>query len=698
MANTQRTQPRSRKSSDKIRPIKRVLVAGAGVAGLQCAREFLRAGCKVLTLEEHDDVGGVWLKNYQGYKLQVPLEFYQFPEFPYQTKSLQEERYRSGHFVQAYARAYASHFGLLKHIRFGCKLLKLHRRGKGGWKVFFQDKEKNCVFQVNVDFAVICTGIYSQPYVPDCQDIEKFEGRVIHSKNFDSTLDVHGKRVVIVGSGKTAWDCVAAVSSANQADTVQLLCRQAHWPLPRNLTARTGKGRLLYSRCMSVLLPSYYADSPLRRGISALLSPVRRLFWSCVENSAVKQYPHLKQTRPAVRLPEDLLYSGKIMEDEFEKCLQQANVQVLQGAIHRFEANGVLLGDNKFLWADIVVFCTGYTRSYKFFDSATSQYLEADRSGAALYRQMISPSIPNLAFVGAEVSTHNNILTSALQAAWLVHMLVKQPGLPSTEEMLKDIKSQQRWRDKLMPAQRMKSSVVGAYMQRYHDQLVGDMGLKLHRKGINPFKECFSPYSATDYEEVFTGGAPVLAYDPLLPGNSMSGMGQVQDNHPARSSSRGASFCPSRADTSLSMTITGVASSRSSLEFSIPTGPLTDRATPSAKQKVLASLTGIQSAPSSLDTTSSERASNGSSLRITLCNPAAARPSMTSIPDEFPVCEDPSLVSFCTHVASKDSPMTVTPGSSRLDCCENPVVADNNEIVITISGPICQPTYQRCTL
>lgn len=49
--------------------VQRVLVIGAGVAGLQAARALLKAGFKVVVIDEQEDVGGCWLRNYAGHHL-----------------------------------------------------------------------------------------------------------------------------------------------------------------------------------------------------------------------------------------------------------------------------------------------------------------------------------------------------------------------------------------------------------------------------------------------------------------------------------------------------------------------------------------------------------------------------------------------------------------------------------------------------
>ena len=50
--------------------VRKLLVIGAGVAGLQAAKHLRQAGYSVLLLEQADDVGGVWVRNYHDFGLQ----------------------------------------------------------------------------------------------------------------------------------------------------------------------------------------------------------------------------------------------------------------------------------------------------------------------------------------------------------------------------------------------------------------------------------------------------------------------------------------------------------------------------------------------------------------------------------------------------------------------------------------------------
>ncbi len=61
------------------------------------------------------------------------------------------------------------------------------------------------------------------------QGSECFQGVQLHAKDFQDVALARNRRVVIVGAGKSAMDCVASCASANIATSVTLLYRQAHW-------------------------------------------------------------------------------------------------------------------------------------------------------------------------------------------------------------------------------------------------------------------------------------------------------------------------------------------------------------------------------------------------------------------------------------------------------------------------------------
>merc|ERR1711988_499395 len=131
--------------------------------------------------------------------------------------------------------------------------------------------------------------------------------------------------------------------------------------------------------------------------------------------------------------------------------LRAGEVRAQKGAISYFTETGVVLADGSEMEVDMVVFGTGFTKSYAYLDQALRQRLNRENDGLFLYRNMFPTQVPDLCFIGAEVSTFNNILTQGLQALWLRPVLTGYVALPSTEAMGQTIAREQAWKRSWMP-------------------------------------------------------------------------------------------------------------------------------------------------------------------------------------------------------------------------------------------------------
>mmetsp|Transcript_5140 Transcript_5140/g.11663 ORF Transcript_5140/g.11663 Transcript_5140/m.11663 type:complete len:205 (+) Transcript_5140:1-615(+) len=159
--------------------------------------------------------------------------------------------------------------------------------------------------------------------------------------------------------------------------------------------------------------------------------------------------------------------------------------------------------------ADMVVFGTGFTKSYAYLDSCLLEQLNREQDGLYLYRNMFPTKVPDLCFVGSEVSTFNNILTQGLQALWLRHVLTGHISLPSVEDMDFVVDMERSWKRSWMPKKGDRAAILQLHKISYHDQLCRDMGANPHRKGWNLLAEVFAPYSAADYVDLFPSGDEV---------------------------------------------------------------------------------------------------------------------------------------------------------------------------------------------
>merc|ERR1712060_191979 len=215
---------------------------------------------------------------------------------------------------------------------------------------------------------------------------------------------------------------------------------------------------------------------------------------------------------PTTRLDHDVFTGGQILSYEFRDMLHAGKVAAQKGGIARFTETGVVLTDGSEMGVDMVVFGTGFTKSYAYLESALRERLNRQNDGLYLYRNMFPTRVPDLCFVGSEVSTFNNILTQGLQALWLKQVLTGRVALPSLEAMEKTIATEQAWKRSWMPKKGDRAAILQLHKMAYHDQLCRDMGVNARRKGWNLLAETFAPYSAADYVNLFpSGGEEVMS-------------------------------------------------------------------------------------------------------------------------------------------------------------------------------------------
>ena len=218
----------------------------------------------------------------------------------------------------------------------------------------------------------------------------------------------------------------------------------------------------------------------------------------------------------------DVFNGGQILNYEMREMLSKDQMSAMKGTISHFVEDGVVLTDGKEIKCDLVVYGTGFKKSYKLFDNIVQRKLDLEKDGLYLYRNIVPPRVPNLAFIGCEVSTFNNILTQGLQAQWLQRVLSEQINLPSSGMMSHEVEREQAWKRSWMPPTNARAAIWQLHMMQYHDSLCKDMGTDHRRKGLNALAEVFVPYAATDYATIFDGketktsSYAVMAVDGLV--------------------------------------------------------------------------------------------------------------------------------------------------------------------------------------
>jgi cation diffusion facilitator CzcD-associated flavoprotein CzcO len=477
---------------------KRVCVIGAGIAGLVTSKVLKEDGFEVVVFEKQPELGGVWAtsRTYPGLRTNNPRETYAFSDFPYAETV---DDFPSAEQVRVYLGLYADHFGLQPLIRFSTEVLSVAGVANGSgaartFKVVIRTEGSKTAETLLFDYVVVCNGVFSTPKIPRVAGQELFEGALVHSSRLADPRTVEGRRIVVVGAGKSALDCAAW--AAGHGESCALVFRAPHWMAPRYFFGRIRFDRMVMTRSAESFL-RYHRMSRCERVLHGPAGPFVAAWWrayGCLLRRLLKMPPVLT---PESRLPHGFEYLG--VGGELYGVLSTGKLILKRAGISRFtDADEIELDTGETVKADVVVFATGYRLDLSFLDPELRNQVQKN-GRLHLYRHILPPYQPRLGFVGYASSTACQ-LTSEVAAHWLSQCYRGELALPGAAEMEREISRVLRWVSEAFPG-RGEGYYIGPFVAHYLDDLMGDMGLPRRRVG-NFFAEYFAPFWPERYRNV----------------------------------------------------------------------------------------------------------------------------------------------------------------------------------------------------
>ncbi|QLE56434.1 NAD(P)/FAD-dependent oxidoreductase [Nostoc sp. TCL26-01] len=485
---------------------KQVCIVGAGISGLVAAKTFLEAGYNVSVFEKQTALGGVWEKSrtYPGLTTQNPRDTYAFSDYPMPSTY---PEWPSAAQMQAYLESYAQHFGVTPKIRWQTEVIKIDRKigADQGWVVSIncQDDDTNQTKQEihEFDFVLICNGIFNIPHQPLLPGQEAFiaaGGKVLHSTEFNDISDIQGKRLLIVGFGKSATDI--ATMAVNIAAECTLIFRRISWKVPKFFLGLINVKYILLTRFAEIWIPYRHLQG-VELFLHTIGKPIVRLFWWLCERILRLQFKldacGMLPDRP---LHQSLDCSGvSIAPTDFYKYVRSQKIRTVKTAIAQFIPNGANLENGQQLLADVVIFATGFRQNISFLAEKYYQLIINYQGNFHLYRHLIHPDIPQLGFVGYNSSFYCQ-LTSEIAAKWLVEYFQGNLVLPSPGEMHQEIIAESQWRQMQSYYNQDNGTCIAPFHLHHIEQLINDMGVKRPKKIWQRIAEIMLPVDPSAYK------------------------------------------------------------------------------------------------------------------------------------------------------------------------------------------------------
>ncbi len=345
-------------------------VVGAGVHGMTAVKALLQLGVAAQGFERSADVGGIWssaapaARCYDSLHMVSSRAFTQFPDFPMPANG---PDYPSRQQAHDYLRRYAAHFGLYDHVRFGSEVLAVEPVG-AAVDVTVRDLLTDGIATSRFAGVVLANGHHNEPIMPNPPGLAGYSGEVLHAADYRSPEQLRGRRVLVVGGGNSG--CDIAVDAGLAADTALHSTRGGVGLRPRYALGRPVDQ-------LGDLLQALRVPAGLRRLVLDGLSWI-------VLGDAARQHPDGdRPTRPAVNQVLPLLVGLGRVQPKPE--------------IERFLEDVVVFADGSTAEVDVVIFATGYRRSFPFASAALP---DPAAPAPLLHRAVFSPDHPGVAVAG----------------------------------------------------------------------------------------------------------------------------------------------------------------------------------------------------------------------------------------------------------------------------------------------------------
>ncbi|MGH3949257.1 MAG: flavin-containing monooxygenase, partial [Pseudonocardiaceae bacterium] len=202
------------------------VIVGTGFSGLGMAIQLLKEGREdFVILEKADEVGGTWRDNsYPGCACDIQSHMY---SFSYEQNPHWSRAFSGQPEIFDYLKGVSDKYELRKYIRFGVEMAAADWDEQDqAWTV---TGTKGEVYVGR--FLVAGVGALHIPNIPTLPGIENFQGVAFHSADWNHDLDLHGKKVAVIGTGASSIQFVPQI--APEVDHMTLFQRSAPWIMPK---------------------------------------------------------------------------------------------------------------------------------------------------------------------------------------------------------------------------------------------------------------------------------------------------------------------------------------------------------------------------------------------------------------------------------------------------------------------------------
>ena len=456
-----------------LQPDVDVLIVGAGLSGIGMACHLTRVcpGVSYDIVESRDAIGGTWdLFRYPGVRSDSDLYTFGFEFKPWKSNQSIAE----GSLIKEYLQEAVDEYDVERHITFrSCVVAAEWDTPTSLWTVTIartddDGKPTDDTLIRTCRWLQMCSGYYSytEPHRPEFLGQADFTGRIEHPQfwpdDLQTTEQLDGKKVVVIGSGATAVTLIPAMTQLGAK--VTMLQRTPTWIYPapsKNPIAAVLRRVLPEKKAYATVRKinswrTEYAYTTSRTDPEKLKKFLNKQIDKYAgDDFPLERDPHF--TPPYNPWDQRLCLSP---DGDFFAAIKQGDATVVTDQIDHFDAHGVVLESGERLDADIIVTATGL----KLIVMSGVQF-EVDGKAVHFpetftYKGMMYSSIPNMAQTFGYINA-SWTLRADLTAEYVCRLLNHMDGVGASV-----VTPTLRPEDHNMPARDWIEDFTPGYMQR----------------------------------------------------------------------------------------------------------------------------------------------------------------------------------------------------------------------------------------
>ncbi|KIX02730.1 uncharacterized protein Z518_08672 [Rhinocladiella mackenziei CBS 650.93] len=449
----------------------RVAVVGAGPLGLMAMKNMMEDGFDVTGFEKRGYVGGLWKSStdssisvtettvFNSSRFRSAISDFPFPEGV--------DDYPSAKQIHQYMESYCDHFKLRPHIHLNTTVNTFSRvDGKWALEVVHDGSSRIEYF----DKLLTCSGSFVTPRIPKLQNVEKFQGPILHSIEFPHPSRFKDQNVLLIGLHATAQDLTVELSQ--HAQKVYIAHKNGIVLVPRF----TEDGRALdQGQNLSFLFFQVFMTTWFPNLFNWLIDKIlarmsKKAFAHQPEEWNLSPAPSIATTSPMVA---DAIYP--FLENGFATPISPVKQIVGPKSIQL--TDGRVLDD-----VDTIIYCTGYDFSVPFVPKEYNPYPVVG-GPPSLYRNIFplhpDPAVRNsLAFLGQCGFAFPGFVQFELSAMAVSQIWLGRSQLPSLDKMKHWHRDQLAWRESVLARSKFDSNFYPVFVplpdqMRWLDETAG---------------------------------------------------------------------------------------------------------------------------------------------------------------------------------------------------------------------------------